>query len=560
LLLLLWPQLAAAAQVTAVVDRDRIAESESLNLELRVAGSPDDEPDLSPLDRDWEVLSRSQSSSFQIINADVSRSVVYSLTLMPRRLGEQVIPVICFGRDCSEPIKVDVAADNQTAAVQNDAEVLLEVEATPDRLYAQQPLLFKVRLLHRVDLQGRLDEPQPTGVDAVVEKLGDDRNDESRRNGRLYQLVERSYVIFPQTAGKLVIPELRFDGEIGRGMSRFDPFARQTERIRKRTRPITVTVTAPPVTGGRGWLPAREVTVTDDWQGGTKSLTVGEPATRTLTLTATGQQAAQLPELTLSVPSEFKSYPDQPSRDDKIDSAGITGVLQQKVVLVPTRPGRFRLPAATLDWWDVERKEWQQIRVDAVEVKVRPAPGEPVTAVPAPQPPPPLAPTSTPTPPDAPSPAPGQAPDSFWPWLCAALGFGWLATLLWLWWRRSRSRSRRVQERRDSSRGAARQDEKRLRRELLQAAREGEPVAARRLLHEWSRALWPEAGADAMTRLLTELPHLRAELELLDRSLYGKEAVAWSGDALLDAVAQWQAGRQKIPKETRLPELYPPQD
>uniref|UniRef100_UPI003D819863 BatD family protein n=1 Tax=Trichloromonas sp. TaxID=3069249 RepID=UPI003D819863 len=84
-LLLLLPPALFAAQVTAVPDRDRLGAGESLQLELRVNGSPDDDPDLAVLERDWEILNRSQSSQMQLINGSLNRSLVLSLSLMPRR-------------------------------------------------------------------------------------------------------------------------------------------------------------------------------------------------------------------------------------------------------------------------------------------------------------------------------------------------------------------------------------------------------------------------------------------------------------------------------------------
>ena len=113
---------------------------------------------------------------------------------MPRHEGDLTIPGICFGADCSEPLSIRVSDSGQSSAGTDTSEVLLEAEATPYQVYTQQQLLFKVRLLHRINLmEGTLSEPQPSGVDAVVQKLGDDRKYETRRGGRLYQVIERTY-------------------------------------------------------------------------------------------------------------------------------------------------------------------------------------------------------------------------------------------------------------------------------------------------------------------------------------------------------------------------------
>jgi len=560
-----WPWLASAAEVKAVPDRDQLSLDESLHLELRVDGSADGDPDLSPLDKDWEVVSRSQSSQIQIINGSFSRSLVYSLTLMPRHEGDLTIPGICFGADCSEPLSIRVSDSGQSSAGTDTSEVLLEAEATPYQVYTQQQLLFKVRLLHRIDLmQGSLSEPQPSGVDAVVQKLGDDRKYETRSGGRLYQVIERTYAIFPQAAGTLQIPPLRFDGQVGRGISPFDPFGGRGELIRKRTQTIPIKVLPPPTElGGRVWLPAKALTLNDDWQGPTRQLTVGEPATRTLTLSAEGLQGAQLPELRFDVPADFKSYPDQPSRKDDVGTTGITGTLQQKIALVPTRPGHYQLPAVDLDWWDVGARQWRKAHLDPVTIDVSPATGGSTVTPPSTLPPVPEAGPATTAPAPEPS-TPAVAPPSepvpavvnpgFWPWLSLALGLGWLATLVVMLWQKVK----RGQGSTETSDESPLLREKNARQAVKQAARANDPGAARQALAAWCKTLWPEAGAAGLERLAQADPLFKEELARLNRVLYSSNQESWEGQGLLDAVRQWDRQHGERSSRAQLPGLYPP--
>ena len=560
-LLGLWPWLADAAQVRAVADRDRISVEESLHLELRVDGRPDADPDLSPLDKDWEVLSRSQNSQMQIVNGSFTRSLVYSLTLMPRNEGTLTIPAICFGSDCSSPLSIRVTTTDPVAPGADDSEILLETEATPYQLFTQQQLLFKVRLLHRVDLlQGALSDPQPSGVDAVVQKLGDDRNYETRRAGRLYQVIERSYAIFPQASGTLELPSLRFDGDISRGGSSFDPFGGRGQRVRKRSQAIPIKVLPPPADlGSRHWLPAQSLSLSDDWQGQSKKFTVGEPATRTLTLTAAGLQGAQLPELRLDIPDEFKSYPDQPVRKDDAGVDGITGLLQQKIALVPTRPGRYQLPAIDLDWWDVGAREWRRAHLDPVDIEVIPAPEGSAVAPPPTQPPPePSLVPSASAPVLTANPAPVTVPTvprpDFWPWLSLALGLGWLTTLLLLGWKK-------VQRPRPA--GPADPSpllrEKSARKAVLKAARDNEPQAARKALADWCKVLWPDSGTTGLERLKGIDSAFQTEIDRLNRALYASGGENWIGEGLLEAIRQWDRRRQEKTADDKLPDLYPTQ-
>jgi len=555
---------AMAISVQAVADRDRIAAGESLQLELRVDGHPDMEPDLSSLQKSWDILNRSQSSQMQISNGNFSRSVVYRLTLMPKTEGTVTIPAICFGSDCTIPLPIDVStrpASNHGTT----APLLLETEVSPKSIVAQGQLVLKVHLLRRIELlDGQLNEPQPSGVAAVVKKLGDDRSYETRRNGHLYKVIERDYAIFPQGSGTLQIPALQFDGTVADGNSRFDPFGRQGRRVRQRSQSLQVEVLPLPADlGSRPWIPATAVKLQDDWQQQVPKLVVGEPATRTLRLSASGVLAAQLPKLRPALPSGFKSYPDQPRREDQLSNSGVTGLVEQKIALVPTRPGHYQLPALDLDWWNVVSEQWQHLHLAALSVDVAPSPtvvagSTPIrsgsvsgaaakTDLPPSQKLPP-APLST-VPPVSETLVPQG---SFWPWLSLALALGWLLTLVLLFRHR-----RYLPPVAEAEPKAALPTEKAARQAVLRAARTHDPQATRQALVQWCQILYPEIQTGVYEKFCkTVAPaELRQELENLDLSLYGDSELTWNGEALAELIAAWQVEKGKL-NSASLPDLY----
>ncbi len=104
----LWVSSAAALTVKAVTGRDQMAVGESLQLQLRLDGIPDAEPDLSPLRENWEILNSSRSSQRRIVNGSYTSSLVYTLALMPRGQGALKIPAVCFDKDCSRSLTIEV--------------------------------------------------------------------------------------------------------------------------------------------------------------------------------------------------------------------------------------------------------------------------------------------------------------------------------------------------------------------------------------------------------------------------------------------------------------------
>jgi BatD DUF11 like domain len=567
LLLLLGAPLSLwAAQVAAVADRDRLGAGESLQLQLRAQGSVDGDPDLKPLEKDWEILNRSQSSQMQFVNGHFSRSRVISLSLMPRHSGELEIPALCFGADCSVPLPIQVS--KETAAPRTGAApLLLEAEAQPLKALVGSQVLLTVRLLHRVDLaQASLSEPQPQGVETEIQQIGKDRSFETRRDGYLYEVVERRYTLFPQQPGTLHLPKLQLDAQVASAAG-LDPFGHPLQQVRRFSAPLDIRVEPKPADlGGRTWLPARDLTLQDDWQQHPPPLRVGEPATRTLVLRAPGLPAAHLPELKIPVPAGWKSYPDQPARQDETDATGVIGTLQQKLALVPTRPGPVELPAIDLDWYDVATRQWRRAHLDPVKATVAPAAAgavaaalppatQPATALPLPQ-------AASPDPSTRPAPqaqptvaAPARSAAGFWPRLSLLLGLGWLLTLLLFWRQRRRQPSLPV---RDQAGRACAGREKDALQVLWRATDRNDAKATREALLAWSRCRWPEAGHYDLERLAKYCGEpLAGELAALGRALYAGSEHHWQGAGLAEGVRSWlqqQAGAAPPPA---LPLLYP---
>lgn len=555
-MLLLCPQLSEAAQLQTITDRTRTSLEESFTLELRATGSVDGEPDLSVLEKDFELLGRSQSSQIQIVNTGINRTTTWSLSLLARSSGKKQIPPLCIGNDCSNPVAIEVLPAGQARNSANGgSELLLEVSAEVEKLWVQSQLLYKVRLLTRHNfMQASLTEPEPSGVEAVVQKLGEDRSYETERDGLRYRVIERTYAIFPQQSGLLTIPPIRFAAQIADGGGRsYDPFNQRTRQLRKHSQEITIEVLPAADLKGRSWLPTIDLRLEDDWQQ-PPQLTVGEPATRTITLRANGLPSAQLPSLTVEIPDGVRSYPDQPSRQDQFNESGVIGILQQKLALVPTRPGLLHMPEIKVDWWDLQSNSWRQTLLPALEIEVLPAANQPAVVVNPPAEQPKAAPVAdVPQAEKAPV-ATSSEGSGIWPWLSLVLGSGWLLTLFWL------AKTKLVGRRKKNVRGQ--EDEtlslKKIRRELQQALKSGDQVQTRNALLSWGAALFPKQRPGNLEELadLCGEP-LKQQLELFGRSLYSRGREPWDAEELLMAVQHVEQNLLGVKDNTQLPPLYP---
>ncbi|MEN8762430.1 MAG: hypothetical protein ABF290_08340, partial [Thiogranum sp.] len=276
------------------------------------------------------------------------------------------------------------------------------------------------------------------------------------------------------------------------------------------------------------WLPSRELQLTEEWPQEPPRFHVGEPLTRTITLTASGIAGAQLPGLVGTLAEGLKQYADQPLVKNQTRADGLIGMRQEKVAILPSRPGRFELPAIEIPWWNTETGQQQLARIPARSIEV--------SATADKQPAPPLAPDPAVT--ASPPAEITQQRDNagFWPWLSVVLVFGWLTTVLF-WWRQGK-RTDPESESRLSSRQPERANE--AFRELKRACRHNDVGACRIALLKLAKNRWQERPPTSLGAIANRVgPTFAASIEELNRALYGQETVDWDGTGLLREAEQW---------------------
>lgn len=557
--LLLWlmcwvAAVQAAAQISVSTDRNPVPADESFQITFEAHGSVDGDPDFGPLDKDFQVLSSSESSNFQIINGDVSSSKTWTLTVLARHGGKITIPPISFGSDRSPAHTITVAgsggatpAPGGRSVTDNSGDIYLEVEAKPLHSYVQAQILYTVRLYRAVGTRNAsLTDPEASDGNAIIERIGEDKDYQTTVNGRSYGVVERSYAIFPQASGTLTIQPVRFRGEVGANpFSMFDPFGAQPRTVVRQSAPIKLDIAPVPANYVNGqWLPASRVTLTESWSEDPPKFRAGDPITRTITLSAEGLTSSQLPVFPSWIPDKFRAYPDQPQLSDKKLPTGITGTRVEKTAVIPMQPGKYVLPEIRVPWWNVDDKKVEFAVLPKRDITVLPAaaggngapvppplpsPAAPKSAVPG------TAPAPTAVPPSAG--APGMLP---WQWISLALAAGWVLSIAgWLWLRRARPRR---------TDGASSGNASRAVRELKRACGAGDAPAAKALLLQWASLTFAQPPRSIGELAARSRPALARELQALNRALYASDKAAWNGQALWKAFEEEQRqGRAATP-------------
>lgn len=415
------------AAVTAMVNTTDVAEGATLQLIIKSDSDPIHEPQLEGLQKHFVITGRQQSYQKSIINGRLKAEKTWVFNLMPNKLGKLTIPAIRMGNEKTKPIEINVTKATsragssaaagagaggvttvtsqiptgaapavqgrrdqnvQTAQQESGVDVFIEGGVENKNPYVQSQVVYVARLYSATKIeQGTW--PPPAVVDALIEPLGDDIYFQDSRKGRIYNVVERRYVIFPQKSGRFEIPPSEFVGTVfsgaqgQRGLSNvmmsfgfgaagtvLGGFG-ATESLKVRSDPVVINVLPKPAGfNGKWWLPAYNLKLSESFEPAAASFKVDEAVTRTITIEATGLLAAQLPDVSFGNMSGVKVYPGKAEKSNRVTDKGIVGKLEKSEVLIPLESGELTIPAIEIKWWNVASRHMETAVIPERKVMV----------------------------------------------------------------------------------------------------------------------------------------------------------------------------------------------
>lgn len=529
------------AGVTARIDRADIELNESFTLELTADSNIDLMPDVSVLEKDFQVGQSNQLSNTTIMNGQIRRSKTWSYVLMPKRAGQIVIPAISVGSEKSNPLVVDVTQPSYSPP--GEAEVFITTEVDFDETYVQAQILLTTKIYRSVATrQPALRDPVVTGAETLLELAGDDRSYEAVINGTPYGVIERVIAIYPQESGEIQLSPARFEARVLRN-------GRITGRKVYESEPLTVSVlpTPPPPDGypNAVWLPARDLQLTEDWSRGADKVKAGEPLTRHVSVSALGQLETQIPAIEPPAADGMNVYPDKPELSRLIEPGGIRGVRKDQYALIGVSAGTVTLPSLKLPWWNVETSSWEvaslperTIEVIASGVPALPVDQEPEAGEG-------LVPAETVT---------VTVHSDFWRRVSEILA-ALLTLTLFGWWWSSRPRS--------APRAPApvpiHKQQSRCLKTARKAALAGDAPTVRSAMLDWAKLQWPEDAPRSIGDIASRVSApLAEELQVLSQLSYGPERSSWNGAALAKALRSFAVLKDEQAQEFEtLPPLAP---
>ena len=363
----------AASQISATIDKNPVVVNESFILKITV----DDDVDTNALDtsallKDFVVGRTSVNSQTSMVNFKTTRTTTWNTLLISKKAGDFTIPPLRIEGIQSKAIQVKVLAEKDPRADQQK-DLFITSEVSTREVYVQQQLTLTVKLHFSTELKrGSLTEPTLEG--ASITQIGKDKEEDTIINGRRYRVIERTYAISPKNSGEFVLKSPVFSGEILLPSTRRNNMFSFSE-----TKPVSVigdeiplVVRPIPDTFQGTWLPSDLLAIHQDWQPDVTTFKVGEPITRSITLTAAGLSEEQLPILEMTVPKGLKVYPDQAQLHTGMTSGRLVSQKVRNFAIVASKAGEYQLPEINISWWNTVTNRYQIATISAQTITVLP--------------------------------------------------------------------------------------------------------------------------------------------------------------------------------------------
>ena len=369
IVMLLAASLPVFAELQVSVDRTRVSLQDSINLTIESTEGDPSDLDLSPITLFFDIAQRGLSTSVNIVNGNWSKTKTLQLLLIPKQIGEVIIPSFELKGETSKKIQIDIRAattsNNNQQSTASPAYVTLTTDVTDIKV--QQQLIVTVKLVYKSNLfiDGQLADLAPSN--SVLNKI-DEQTYQENANGIVWQVHERRYAVFPQKSGPLTIPPVRFQGTMQDGRQR--SIFRQGRPYSANSNALEISVDKPAYTDAY-WLPADNLTVTSTLDR--QQVAAGEPVTRIIHLRARGQIGEQLSKLPLATASGIQSYQDKAEVESTANSHGIDGSRVETMVIIPEQSGTVHIPDQYISWWDNRTQQRQQLTIPGHTLTVLPA-------------------------------------------------------------------------------------------------------------------------------------------------------------------------------------------
>lgn len=265
-----------------------------------------------------------------------------------------------------------LASTNLVLAQSHNGAISVRLTADRSSVYVNEQILLTLTISIRQEafaLSGGKLEIEGASVTSVHK-----REYEEEIAGVMFQTTERHYAAFAEQEGTLRVLPVRYQALLPVSFS--EGIDTSNPQISANSIGLELTVKAPPEAADV-WLPASGLTVSHTWLNAddqtVASARRGEPLNYSVRVELQGQHPAAIPPLVVAATDNLRIYSQQSTWNSDITRTGLTGTLEQNIILVGSKTGELSFPSISVAWWDINQRKWQTATTTAETLVILPA-------------------------------------------------------------------------------------------------------------------------------------------------------------------------------------------
>ena len=355
ILITLFAPTIASATINIQITPDNARPGETIRLIFTQKNTAQSQgnPDLTPLQKEFTLIGTEHSLSYSAYNGVATSENQWVVLLIPKKTGTLTIPSIKIGHEYSPEKQVTILSSSAKIPVENDSiepleehsAVTLESQVDVEKPLINQQIIYTVKLATNQSLLEA--QYQPPHVDnALLIPLGEGRRYQTTTDGQEYNVDEQRYAIFPQKSGPLNIIPPKLSAVI---------YKTTPERIQAEGKDIQLMVKPAPQTDANNpWLPAKQLSITEQYDSSETTLKQGSTLVRKITVQAMGVPAELLPAMPFPDSPQYSVYPEKPDTRNVLRHQELVGTTTVAVTYILNQVGDITLPSIKLPWYNTQ--------------------------------------------------------------------------------------------------------------------------------------------------------------------------------------------------------------
>lgn len=512
ILLLLFLPTQIMAKVEVTVSKNPALLNEAFDIRFVADFKVQSRPDFSPLNSNFEIFNQSQKTQLSIINGRTTQKSEWILKVMPKKVGNILIPAIKFDQDYSLAGQITVVSSPKGTVVKD---LFVETEVDNKTPLVQQQVIYTMRLFTtKSSLQVQI--PVLNIENSIVEQLGNDKKHSINRGSTRYTVLERKYAVFPEKSGKITIAPLTINTAVlvknARGIG---GFLSNNYTDRKRISSSSIVLDVKPIPQSftfSHWIASKKVDISQKWSS--NAVKIGEPITRTITVKAVANNASQLPELDFPATS-IKNYVEEPVIKNQSIAGDLVATKIVKIAYIANQAGEYHIQPIEFSWFNTKTNKIEVAKTASYAINVLANNTSEISTKPL-------------------TTQEQSPPQSNWMWLTIAFGLIWLLTVVLFLWYKNRP---------STAKDKATDNDKFKLNHIKQACLRDDADAANKAILSWGKIKFNALNLADIAKYCDD--DLAQEINKLNVFIYSESETKWSGKELLQAFKNFKPKQVK---------------